>query len=62
MACSLSYPVVCGILVPQPGIEPMTPPLSGGFLTTGPPGKFQIQYFKRNVNQTELFTNKRGVQ
>ena len=28
-----------GILVPQPGIEPMTPALQGRFLTTGPPGK-----------------------
>ena len=29
----------CGILVPQPGIKPESPPLQGGFLTTGPPGK-----------------------
>ena len=27
----------CGILVPQPGIEP--PALEGEVLTTGPPGK-----------------------
>ena len=32
-------PEACGILVPQPGIEPMSPALEGGFLTTGPPGK-----------------------
>ena len=31
--------VACGILVPQPGIKPMSPALGGGFLTTGPPGK-----------------------
>ena len=31
--------MVCGILVHQPGIEPMSPALEGGFLTTGPPGK-----------------------
>ena len=29
----------CGILVPEPGIEPMSPALASGFLTTGPPGK-----------------------
>ena len=25
--------------LPRPGIEPMSPALAGGFLTTGPPGK-----------------------
>ena len=29
----------CGILVPQPGIEPTTPALAGEVLTTGLPGK-----------------------
>ena len=38
-ACGLSCPVACGILVPRPGIEPASPALEGGFLTTGPPGK-----------------------
>ena len=28
-----------GILVPRPGIEPVSPALQGTFLTTGPPGK-----------------------
>ena len=28
-----------GILVPQPGTEPMSSALQGGFLTTGPPEK-----------------------
>ena len=32
-------PMACGILVPPPGIEPMSPTLQGRFLTTGPPGK-----------------------
>ena len=36
----LSCPVACGILVPQPGIEPTSPTLEGRFLITGPPGKF----------------------
>ena len=38
-ACWFSCPVACGILVPGPGIEPMSPGLAGGLLTTGPPGK-----------------------
>ena len=39
MACGLSCPAACGILVPQPGVEPVSPALRDGFLTTGPPGK-----------------------
>ena len=31
--------MACGILVSQAGIEPVSPVLEGGFLTTGPPGK-----------------------
>ena len=38
-ACRLSFPKACGILVPCPGIEPVSPALQGRFLTTGPPGK-----------------------
>jgi len=30
-----------GILIPQPGIEPMSPALKGEFLTTEPPGESQ---------------------
>ena len=46
----LSCPAACGILVPRQGIEPMSPALEGGFLTTGPPGKppdmnFCVQVF-----------------
>jgi len=29
----------CGILVSRPGVEPKSPALEGGFLTSGPPGK-----------------------
>ena len=35
-----AFPVAYGILVSQPGIEPTSPALEGGFLTTGPPEKF----------------------
>ena len=38
VACSLSYSKVCGILVPQPEIEPASPALQSGFLTTRWPG------------------------
>ena len=34
----LSCSTACGILVSRPGIKPT---LEGGFLTTGPPGKYQ---------------------
>ena len=33
--------------LPGPGFEPASPALSGGFLTTVPPGKPVIQYFYR---------------
>ena len=33
-------PLACGILVPWPGIEPMSSAMEGGLLTAGPPGKF----------------------
>ena len=31
--------MACGILIPQPGIEPQSPALAGGFLTTGHQGR-----------------------
>ena len=39
--CELSRSVAHGILVPQPGIDPTSPELEGGFLIPGPQGKFQ---------------------
>ena len=33
------YSTVGRILVPQPGIKPVSPALQGRFLTSGPPGK-----------------------
>ena len=35
----LSCPEACGILVPQPGMEPESPALKGRFLITRPPWK-----------------------
>ena len=40
VALVLSCPEACGILVPRPGIEPVSPALEGEFLTSGSPGKF----------------------
>ena len=37
MMLGLSGPAACGILVPRPGIEPMSPALEGGFFTIGSP-------------------------
>ena len=48
-AHGLSCPTLCGILVPRPGIEPASPALEGGFLTTVPPGKSQCQNFQSRV-------------
>ena len=31
--------------LPGPGLEPMSPALAGGFLTTEPPGKFPAEIF-----------------
>ena len=38
----LSCPT-CGILVPRPGVKPISPALQNGFLTTDPAGKFLDQ-------------------
>ena len=39
VVCRLSCSTACRILVPQPEIQPVSPALQSGFLTTGPPGK-----------------------
>ena len=38
-------PEACGILAPQPGIEPTPPTLEGEVSTTGPPGKSPYRVF-----------------
>ena len=47
MVHGLSCPKACGILIPGPGIEPVSPALVGGFLTTGPPGKSLLRLIDR---------------
>ena len=47
--------VACGMWdLPGPGIEPVSPELAGGFLTTVPPGKPQGLHFSEG--QKALFT------
>ena len=39
-SCGAQALLLCGMWdLPGPGIEPVTPSLAGGFLTTAPPGK-----------------------
>ena len=47
----LSCTVACGILVPGPGIEPVSPAFAGGFLTTGSSGKSLLFLF----NSSEIY-------
>ena len=53
VARGLSCPAACKFLVPLPGIEPASPALEDGFLTTGPPGKspFNSFYHKRVLGE-----------
>ena len=44
-SCGFTFFVACQILVPQPGIKPVSPALQCGFLTTGPLGKSPPFYF-----------------
>ena len=55
-ACELSHSVAHGILVPQPGIEPTSPELEGGFLITGPQGKFQrVLIWEASLGQLDRY-------
>ena len=46
-------PKACGILAPQPGMEPTPPALEGEVLTTGPPGKSQWLLFNLEVSRRQ---------
>lgn len=45
VVCTFSCSTVCGVLVPQPEIQPVSPALQDRFFTTGPPGK-SLVYFQ----------------
>ena len=49
VAGGLRCPKACGILVSWPGMEPMSPALEGGFLTTEPPGKVSQKIFMESM-------------
>ena len=51
LSCSTAHV----ILVPQPGIEPESPPWQGRCLTSGPQGKSLYGYFKSMVFTLGLF-------
>ena len=55
-AHGLNYPIVCGILVSHPGIEPTFPALEGGFLTPGPLGKSLCAVFISRSMQKDSWT------
>ena len=41
-SCGARALLLCGTWdLPGPGLEPLSPALAGGFLTTAPPGKFR---------------------
>ena len=54
VVCRLSCPAACRILVPGPGLEPVSPALAGRFLTTGPPEKSPSMYLQVKVTQSCL--------
>ena len=47
-SCGTWAQLLCGMWdLPRPGLEPMSPALAGGFLTTVPPGKSCISALKQ---------------
>ena len=48
VVCNPSYPMACGVSVFWSEIEPRSPALEGGFLTTGPPGKSPLLWDSEN--------------
>ena len=53
----------CGILAPQPGVEPVPPALEGEILTDRPPGKSLISHLnhtlKTVIDEKLVFRNKK---
>ena len=41
--------------LPGPGLEPVSPALTGGFLTTAPPGKPDFYSFLENFLEPEAY-------
>ena len=51
----LSCLAACGILVPWLGIDPVSPALHGGFLTTGTPEKSLLIFIKKELLSTQYY-------
>ena len=62
VARGLSCLTACGILVPQPGIEPASPALEGGFFTTAPPGKSLERDLNLDQEMWVLRNKKPGIE
>ena len=62
-SCSWRAQLLCGMWdLPGPGLEPSSPALAGGFLTTAPPGKPQWSVFKIKIqSRKELIKSKVSV-
>ena len=45
--------------LPGPGLEPVSPALAGGFLTTAPPEKPQETYFRKDLKNRLIFINQK---
>ena len=53
--------MLCGMWdLPGPGIEPVSPALAGGFLTTEPPGKSRHEFFKMQTKQSDVLESHLG--
>ena len=51
--------LLCGMWdLPGPGLEPVSPALAGGFLTTAPPGKPPLEGFKQRNDLIRFMTLK----
>ena len=52
-SCGARAYLLCGMWdLPGPGLEPVSPALAGGFLTTAPPGKPDLTDFKKKQSRT----------
>ena len=47
--------------LPRPGLEPMSPALAGGFLTTAPPGKSQLTYLDFKNSTWKIIQSETGL-
>ena len=57
-SCGARAQLLCGMWdLPRPGLEPVSPALAGGFLTTAPPGKSPWKIFLLNIFKVSFLSN-----